>query len=167
MTVPIIGIDPGSRFTGYGIITGNNSQPEAIHFGRIVVAGHTVAEKLYDIFSKLQDIIHTYQPGEFAIEQVFFHRNAQSALKLGQARGAALTAAAACALPVSEYSPKQIKQAVVGYGGAEKSQVQHMVRALLRLKSTPDVDAADALAIALCHCHTRHLARTLSNNLSI
>ncbi|MCB1827411.1 MAG: crossover junction endodeoxyribonuclease RuvC [Coxiellaceae bacterium] len=162
MSTVVIGIDPGSRFTGYGVITDQKGEQTCIAHGRIPVKGKTTAERLYYIYYHLKEIISNYQPNEMAIEQVFFHRNAQSALKLGQARGAAMVAAASLALPVAEYSPKQIKQAAVGYGGADKSQVQHMVRALLKLKETPEVDAADALAIAICHCQTRRLARRIS-----
>lgn len=162
MSSIVIGIDPGSRFTGYGILADKNGTQNCITHGRIIVKGDTTAERLFYIYSELHRLIITHKPTELAIEQVFFHRNAQSALKLGQARAASLIAAAAEALPVTEYSPKQIKQAVVGYGSAEKAQVQHMVRALLKLKETPEVDAADALAIAICHCHTQRLARRIS-----
>ncbi len=157
----VIGIDPGSRFTGYGIVTDQNNTQTCIIQGRIVVQGNNIAERLFYIYSELKQLIRTYQPHEFAIEQVFFHRNAQSALKLGQARGAALVAAAAHSLAIAEYSPKQIKQATVGYGSADKAQVQHMICALLKLKEIPDTDAADALAIAICHCQSRRLARKL------
>lgn len=162
MDLVVIGIDPGSRFTGYGILTDKNGTQHSIAHGRIIVKGNTTAERLFYIYSELNRLITFHKPAEFAIEQVFFHRNAQSALKLGQARAAALIAAATQALPVAEYSAKQIKQAAVGYGAADKTQVQHMVRALLKLKETPEVDAADALAIAICHCQTRRLARRIS-----
>jgi crossover junction endodeoxyribonuclease RuvC len=157
----IIGIDPGSRFTGYGIIADENSQQHCIAYGRVVVKGHSTAERLFHIYTEISQIITTHQPHEFAIETVFFHKNAQSALKLGQARGAALVAAAAQGLPVAEYSPREIKQAAVGYGAADKTQVQQMVKMLLKLKETPETDAADALAIAICHCQARRLARKI------
>ena len=111
-------------------------------------------DRLRVIFEGVQELINTYQPDEMAIEQVFMHRNADSALKLGQARGSAICAGVTAALPVGEYSPREIKQAVVGRGGADKSQVQHMVRTLLALSDIPQADAADALAVALCHGHT-------------
>lgn len=158
----VIGIDPGSIYTGYGIVRDDRGTQTCITQGRIHVKGKTTAERLFYIYSELNSLISTYQPEEMAIEQVFFHRNAQSALKLGQARGAALVAASSLALPVTEYSAKQIKQAAVGYGGADKAQVQHMVRMLLKLKETPEVDAADALAIAICHCQTQRLTRKLA-----
>jgi len=157
----VIGIDPGSRFTGYGIVADQNNTQTCVLQGRIAVQGNNIAERLFYIYSELKQLISTYQPHELAIEQVFFHRNAQSALKLGQARGAALVAAAAQSLPIAEYSPKQIKQATVGYGSANKAQVQHMICALLKLKEIPETDAADALAIAICHCQSRRLARKL------
>lgn len=131
-------------------------------YGRVVVKGDSTAEKLFHIYSELNQLIKTYPPDEFAIEQVFFHRNAQSALKLAQARAAALIAAASQNLVVAEYSPKQIKQAVVGYGAADKAQVQRMISAILKLKEIPDPDAADALAIAICHCQTRRFARKIA-----
>lgn len=158
----ILGIDPGSRFTGYGIIWEKGAQQGCVTYGRIQPTQKNPSDRLYLIYEQLNDIIQTYQPQEIAIEQVFFHINAQSALKLGQARGAALVAAASQALPVTEYSAKQVKQAVVGYGAANKAQVQHMITSLLKLKEKPETDAADALAIALCHCHTRRLALKLS-----
>jgi len=160
--VIVIGIDPGSIYTGYGIVTDKRSHQTCITYGRIHVKGKTTSERLYHIYSELKTLLSTYQPDEMAIEQVFFHRNAQSALKLGQARGVALVAASSLALPVTEYSAKQIKQAAVGYGGADKTQVQHMVRMLLKLKKIPEIDAADALAIAICHCQTQRLKRKLS-----
>lgn len=158
----VIGIDPGSIYTGYGIVNDVKGMQTCITHGRVNVKGKTTAERLFHIYSELKSLIENYLPDEVAIEQVFFHRNAQSALKLGQARGAALVAASSLALPVTEYSAKQIKQAAVGYGGADKTQVQHMVRMLLKLKETPEIDAADALAIAICHCQSQRLARKLS-----
>ncbi len=158
----ILGIDPGSRFTGYGILREKGSEHTCVTYGRIQPTQKDTADRLHYIYEQLCDVIRTYQPQEMGIEQVFFHINAQSALKLGQARAAALIAAASQALPVTEYSAKQIKQAVVGYGAANKAQVQHMITAMLKLKETPETDAADALAIALCHCHTRRLARKLA-----
>ena len=158
----VLGIDPGSNFTGYGIIRDDKNHQTALTYGRINVKGKSTAERLFQIYSELHAIIAKYQPEEMAIEQVFFHRNAQSALKLGQARGAAMVAGAALALPVTEYSAKQIKQAAVGYGAADKKQIQHMIRILLKLNETPEEDAADALAIAICHCQTQRLTRKLA-----
>lgn len=120
----------------------------------------TLPERLKTIFESLGQLIQTYNPDEMAIEQVFMAKNAGSALKLGQARGAAIVAAVSQGLPVAEYEARKVKQSVVGTGAADKHQVQHMVKALLGLSQTPQEDAADALAIALCHASTqRHLIR--------
>ncbi|TNE83672.1 MAG: crossover junction endodeoxyribonuclease RuvC [Gammaproteobacteria bacterium] len=149
----ILGVDPGSRITGYGIIRAEGRQIEYIDSGCIRVGDKPMAERLQTIFHSLATLIGEFRPEEFAIEQVFMARNPDSALKLGQARGAAIVSAANSGLAVFEYSARQVKQAVVGTGGAEKSQVQHMVQALLGLSRKPQADAADALAIALCHAH--------------
>jgi len=149
----ILGIDPGSRFTGYGLIDSDGQHARYVSSGCLKVRGASLPARLGLIFSEVQSLIHEFQPHLFAIESVFMHRNADSALKLGQARGAAICAAVTCDLPVAEYAPREIKQAVVGKGGADKSQVQHMVRVLLNLTETPQADAADALAIALCHSY--------------
>lgn len=153
MTI-ILGIDPGSRITGYGVIKQTGSKTTYLGSGCIRVQGDELASRLKQIYSGVSEIINQFQPDTFAIEQVFMAKNPDSALKLGQARGAAIVAATNHELPVSEYSARQIKQAVVGKGGAEKTQVQHMVTYLLKLPSTPQADAADALAVALCHSHT-------------
>ena len=150
----ILGIDPGSRITGYGVIKQVGGKFEYLGSGCIRVQGDELPERLQQVYNGVSEIIRQFQPTSFAIEQVFMAKNADSALKLGQARGAAIVAATNQSLPVSEYSARQIKQAVVGKGSAEKSQVQHMVTYLLKLPSTPQADAADALAVALCHSHT-------------
>ncbi|MCW8107829.1 crossover junction endodeoxyribonuclease RuvC [Alteromonas ponticola] len=150
----ILGIDPGSRVTGYGLIKRQAGKIEYVASGCIRVKGDELAPRLAQIFAGVVEIIRQYQPDEFAIEQVFMAHNPDSALKLGQARGAAIVAATQGELSVAEYSARQIKQAVVGKGSAEKNQVQHMVRHLLNLPGTPQADAADALAVALCHAHT-------------
>ncbi|MEX2474861.1 crossover junction endodeoxyribonuclease RuvC [Marinobacter sp.] len=149
----ILGVDPGSRITGYGVIRAEGRHIDYIDSGCIRVGDKPMAERLQSIFHGLATLIGEYRPQEFAIEQVFMARNPDSALKLGQARGAAIVAAANSGLPVHEYSARQVKQAVVGKGGADKSQVQHMVQVLLALSRKPQADAADALAIALCHAH--------------
>jgi crossover junction endodeoxyribonuclease RuvC len=154
-SVRILGIDPGSIHSGYGIIDMDGNHAVHITHGTIRVRGETLAKKLELIYEKIGGIITGFEPGEAAIEQVFMHRNADSALKLGQARGAAITACARHGLDVSEYTPNQIKQATVGRGHAAKQQVQHMVKVLLCLRETPESDAADALAVALCHGHSR------------
>lgn len=149
----ILGVDPGSRITGYGIVRIHGRQLEYIDSGCIRLGDKPLAERLQIIFHSLATLIGEYRPEEFAIEQVFMARNPDSALKLGQARGAAIVSAANSGLPVYEYSARQVKQAVVGRGSAEKSQVQHMVQAILGLARKPQADAADALAIAMCHAH--------------
>ncbi|MBU2955534.1 crossover junction endodeoxyribonuclease RuvC [Marinobacter sp. F3R08] len=149
----ILGVDPGSRITGYGVIRVEGRHIEYIDSGCIRVGEKPMAERLQNIFQSLATLIGEYRPEEFAIEQVFMARNPDSALKLGQARGAAIVSAANSGLAVHEYSARQVKQAVVGKGGADKSQVQHMVQVLLSLPRKPQADAADALAIAMCHAH--------------
>ncbi|WP_010598093.1 crossover junction endodeoxyribonuclease RuvC [Rickettsiella massiliensis] len=157
MTV-ILGIDPGSRLMGYGIIRHERSESIRIASGCIKLPTTSpFATRLKKIFIELQEIIQCYAPTEAAIEQVFFHINPNSALKLGQARGAALVAAAVAELAVHEYSARQVKQSMVGYGAATKQQIQHMVRLLLKLEKLPQEDEADALAIALCHAQSRSL----------
>lgn len=149
----ILGVDPGSMITGYGLIEFEGAHAEHLHSGRIQVRGENLGEKLLAIFEGLCAVIDTHEPDVMAIEQVFMHRNAASALKLGQARGAALLAGVVRTLEVHEYTPAQVKQAVTGRGGATKEQVQHMIKVLLRLPHAPRVDAADALAVGLCHGH--------------
>ena len=158
----IIGIDPGLSITGYGIIWSQGSQQGCITFGQIKTQTKFLNYRLYQIKKGLCNVITAHQPNESAIEQIFTFHNHQSALKLGQARGAALVATAVYALPVAEYSARQIKQAVVGYGAATKSQVQHMIRILLQLKKVPTADAADALSIALCHAISSRLTKKLN-----
>jgi crossover junction endodeoxyribonuclease RuvC len=151
----ILGIDPGSRFTGFGIIEVTGDQAVTVSHGVIKAGAGDFPERLGIIFSGLCDLIKEYQPDQAAIETVFVSHNAGSALKLGQARGAAMCAAISLGLPVSEYSPRSIKQAIVGRGSADKVQVQHMVGVLLQLRESLAEDAADALAVALCHQHTQ------------
>jgi len=160
----ILGVDPGSRITGYGIIRVEGRTIEYIDSGCIRVGEKPMAERLQTIFQSLALLIGEYRPEEFAIEQVFMARNPDSALKLGQARGAAIVSAANSGLEVHEYSARQVKQAVVGTGGADKSQVQHMVQALLGLSRKPQADAADALAIALCHAHMNQSVMKLARS---
>ncbi|PMR74966.1 crossover junction endodeoxyribonuclease RuvC [Billgrantia endophytica] len=151
----ILGIDPGSRITGYGVLDVATPTPRYVASGCIRIQGDDLAQRLARIYAGISELIAVHRPGEFAIEQVFMSKNADSALKLGQARGTAIVCAANHGLPVSEYGPRQIKQAVTGNGGADKLQVQHMVTAILGLDGTPQADAADALAIALTHAHAR------------
>lgn len=151
----ILGIDPGSVVTGFGLIEIHNKKPQYLASGAIRIKAEAPYLKLKEIYQGLSEIIQAYHPVESAIEQTFMNKNAASALKLGQARGAAMAALAMHDLTVAEYSAKQVKQAVVGYGAADKSQVAHMVATLLNIKHTLQSDAADALAVALCHFHTR------------
>ena len=151
----ILGIDPGSRVTGYGIIDINGNHATHVANGVIRIAGDDTAGRLCFLFRRLGEVLGDYSPAEVSIEKVFMHKNADSALKLGQARGCAMTACADRGLPVFEYTANQVKQATVGRGHAAKQQVQHMIKILLCLPVVPEEDAADALAIALCHGHTR------------
>lgn len=160
----ILGIDPGSRITGYGVIQKQGQRLTYLGSGCIRAASTTkntqaegqptMAERLNTIFNGVRELMTQFQPDEFAIEQVFMAKNPNSALKLGQARGVAMVAAAQNGLAVAEYSARQIKQAVVGTGGASKEQVQHMVMHILKLPGRPQEDAADALAAAICHAHS-------------
>jgi len=154
----ILGVDPGSIKTGYGIIDAMGSKIRYVASG--VIRLHTcnhLSERLTVIFDSLIQIIAEYQPGEMAIEHVFLAKNPSSALKLGQARGAAIVAAGHCQIPVAEYEARKVKQSVVGTGAADKAQVQHMVKYLLKLSAAPQEDAADALAVAICHAHSQKL----------
>lgn len=159
MTI-IIGIDPGSRKTGYGLIRVEGQRNIHLAHGCLDLKGKTLAERLQQIEAGLRELIQQFQPQEAAIEQVFMHANPNSALKLGQARGAALVA---LGLPAAEYSARAIKQAIVGYGAATKEQVQSMVKRLLLISEKIQSDAADALAIALCHAHSRGMKTLIQN----
>lgn len=158
----ILGIDPGSRRTGYGVIRVVGSRLEHVAHGCILLPGDSLPDRLKLIFEGMLEVIEGYRPQFVAIEQVFMAKNAASALKLGQARGAAITAAVARDLPVAEYSARQIKLAVVGTGAAQKDQVQHMIRLLLGLDQSPQEDAADALATAVCHAHSQPLLQRIA-----
>lgn len=149
----ILGIDPGSRLTGFGVVSIGGERPAYVASGCVRVPPGDLAQRLKVIYASIAEIIATYQPSALAVEKVFVARNADSALKLGQARGAAICAGVNHDLVVSEYTALQIKQAVVGVGHARKEQVQHMVKILLNLSGSPQADAADALACALCHAH--------------
>ncbi len=155
MTV-IIGIDPGSRRTGYGVIRLEGNRHIYLTSGYLDLTSYPTCERLRQIYVGVQQVISSYQPHEAAIEQVFMHENPNSALKLGQARGAAIVA---LTMPVMEYSARQVKKSVVGHGAANKEQVQFMVKRLLNLAGNMQPDAADALAVALCHAHARNLRK--------
>src|SRR6266404_6047519 len=152
----VLGIDCGSEITGYGVVDGAGGKLRYVDAGAIRVPTRDgLPAKLHSIFSALQEVIEKNRPECVAIENIFYAVNAKSALKLGHVRGVAMLAASSAGLPVAEYAPLAIKSSVVGYGKAEKSQVQKMVKRLLALKSEPDPpDVADALAIAICHIHT-------------
>ena len=149
----ILGVDPGSRKTGFGIIELKNRKIEHVINGRLMVGDGDFPDRLRQIFVGLTDIIERYQPDMMAIEKVFLHKNADSALKLGQARGAAICAGVNKGLAVHEYTATQIKKAVVGNGHAKKDQVQYMMSIILALPEMPDEDAADALACAVTHAN--------------
>ena len=155
MTI-IIGIDPGSRRTGYGVIRLDGNRHVYLTSGHVDVASYPFAERLQHIYLGIQEVMRSYQPVEAAIEQVFMHENPNSALKLGQARGAAIVA---LSMPVAEYSARQVKKSVVGHGAAKKEQVQFMVQRILNLTGKLQADAADALAVALCHAQARNLKK--------
>ena len=150
----ILGIDPGSRLTGFGVVhVLSSGKISYVASGVVRVPAVALAERLKVIFDGIGEVIDSYRPEVLAVEKVFMARNADSALKLGQARAAAILAGVNRALPVSEYTALQIKRAAVGKGHAGKQQVQHMVKALLGLSAAPQADAADALACAICHAH--------------
>ena len=150
----ILGIDPGSRNTGYALIDSDGNHSTRVLSGCIRVGHKSWPDRLGLIFNEVAQLVRGYTPHEMAVEQLIFARDPVAALKLGQARGAIICAALQGGLQVHEYSPKSVKQAVVGTGAAEKSQVQHMVRILLALDTEPTEDEADALALALCHAHS-------------
>ncbi len=151
----ILGIDPGSVITGYGVVAWDGQRHQHIASGDIHSGQGDMAQRLHRIYCAVRDIIQQYQPTEMAIEQVFMGRNASAALKLGQARSIILLLSAMNDIPMSEYSARQTKKAVVGTGGADKNQVQYMIQKILALPSIPSEDSADALGVAICHAHTR------------
>jgi crossover junction endodeoxyribonuclease RuvC len=153
--VRILGLDPGSQVTGFGVIDWIEGDARYVASGAIRTSGAAFPPRLRQIFEGVQALMREYAPREVAIERVYMHRNPDSALKLGQARGAALCAAFATDPGVFEYAPREVKLAVVGQGGAQKEQVQLMVRTLLRLQGELGADAADAIGIALCHAYSR------------
>ncbi|QXH50307.1 crossover junction endodeoxyribonuclease RuvC [Pseudomonas fakonensis] len=151
----ILGIDPGSRITGFGVVRQTARGCEYVASGCIRTGDGELHDRLLVVFRGVSEIIRQHGPVTMGIERVFMARNADSALKLGQARGAAIVAAAEAGLEIAEYTASQVKQAVAGTGGANKEQVMLMVMHLLKLTKKPQIDASDALAIALCHAHTR------------
>jgi crossover junction endodeoxyribonuclease RuvC len=161
----ILGLDPGSLVTGYAVLDCDGNAVRHVDCGCIRATADDFTTRIQQIFAGIDAVVKQQRPTEVAIERVFVHRNADSALKLGQARGAALCAVFASDAQIFEYAPRQIKQAVVGTGAAEKSQVQMMVKRLLKLNDAVmkqmSSDAADAIAVALCHAHSRRLSALL------
>lgn len=153
----ILGLDPGSRSTGIGVI----DDGKLVHMEVLRLGDGPMPERLERIFAGVRSVIATHKPLVAAVEEVFLSRNPQSAIKLGQARGAAICAAVEAGLEIHEYATRLVKQAIVGRGGADKGQVQHMVRVLLGVRGELPEDAADALAVALCHHHTAQTAARL------
>ena len=151
----ILGLDPGSAITGYGLISAEHGKYNMLDYGALrTEPGPSDAERLVLLYDKLRDLLQEKHPDCIAIEQLFFNKNATTAVPVGQARGVLLLACAQAGLPIAEYTPLQVKQALTGYGRADKSQIQYMVTRLLNLSSIPKPDdAADALAIAITHAH--------------
>ena len=149
----ILGIDPGSRVTGYGVVDQTSSGIRYVASGCIRMQQEAMPERLKKIFDGVTELINLYQPEQIAIEQIFMHKNADSALKLGMARGAIMCATMQQSLPIYEYAARQVKLALVGKGSADKHQVQHMIKVLLGIQGEMPMDASDALAIAMCHIH--------------
>ena len=159
----ILGIDPGSRVTGYGVIESSGKQPLYVASGCIRLPDASLPERLKVLYNSLFELMEEYAPGAVAIEQVFVGKSAGSALKLGHARGVAMLAPTLENIPVFEYAARSIKQAVAGTGAADKEQVQSMVVRLLKLNAAPAVDASDALAVALCHLYSNKLSQLVSS----
>lgn len=158
----VLGIDPGSRITGLGVVELQGSDLVGVQSQTVRLGDGELSQRLGAIHHAVTTMIKETKPDVVAVEQVFMATNAKAALTLGHARGSAVCAAVVAGVPVTEYSAKQIKQAVVGTGGAAKTQVQHMVRVLLGLTKTPQSDAADALACAICHLHSAQMQQKLS-----
>lgn len=156
-SVRILGIDPGSRHTGFGVIEVTGAKSRCLTHEVIGLGDGPLPDRLLLLMQRLRALCNEFQPHEVAMEQVFVQRNVASALVLGQARGVAICAVAEAGLPLHEYAPASIKLAIAGNGRAEKAQIQHMVKVLLSLPAAPAEDAADALACALCHAHSRTL----------
>jgi crossover junction endodeoxyribonuclease RuvC len=163
----VIGIDPGTATTGYGLIRENpDSSLSLVDYGAILTpAEMPMPQRLLELHQQLRQILLLHRPESGAVEKLFFHRNVTTAISVGQGRGVVLLALAEAGLEVAEYTPLQVKQAVAGYGGADKNQIQQMVRALLNMEHVPSPDdAADALAIAICHVHSSKVAALIDSN---
>jgi crossover junction endodeoxyribonuclease RuvC len=164
--VIVLGIDPGTATTGYGLVDEEDGRLVLVECGVITTpAGQALALRLQAIYQGLAGVVREFRPSSAAVEELFFSRNARTALAVGHARGVALLALADAGLPIAEYKPMQVKQAVAGYGGADKQQVQEMVRLLLDLERAPQPDdAADAVAVAICHIHAARMERLLAGS---
>ncbi len=161
----VLGIDPGTAITGYGLVRERAGGLYLVDYGVITTpAGHALPARLQVIYKGLSDVIHEHQPNTAAVEELFFSKNVKTALSVGHARGVALLALADAGLPIYEYKPLEVKQAIAGYGGADKQQVQEMVRMLLNLDQVPHPDdAADAVAVAVCHIHSARMAALIAD----
>lgn len=162
----VLGIDPGTAITGYGLVLENEGGLALVDYGVITTPpSQPLPERLQSIYQGLTGVIQAHRPGTAAVEELFFSRNARTALSVGHARGVTLLALADAGLPIHEYKPLEIKQAVAGYGGAKKDQVQEMVRMLLDLDQVPQPDdAADAVAVAICHIHSARMAALIADS---
>ncbi len=158
----ILGIDPGSRLTGFGVLDCESDRARYVASGSVNSVDGEFPERLKMIYRSIGEIVTEYRPDVVAVESVFMHKNAGSALKLGHARSAAICATFELDISVFEYAPREIKQAVVGTGAATKEQIQHMIKEMLQLDGDPSPDAADALAAALCHANQRRLNRVVN-----
>lgn len=148
----VLGVDPGSKITGYGLVEKNNGSITCLHSGLITPPGNApFYNRIHSIFEGIKEVIREYNPIEMAIEDIFYAKNVKSSLKLGHARGAVLIASVQFGLRIFEYTPLEVKKSVVGYGRASKEQVRSMVKVILRLDNIPSLDTSDALAVAICH----------------
>ncbi len=162
-----IGIDPGTATTGYGFVhLTQNGELELVDYGVITTPSNIpMSDRLKELHNQLSELLALHQPNSGAVEKLFFQRNVSTAISVGQARGVTLLALAEAGVQVAEYTPREIKQAIVGYGGAEKKQIQQMVRTLLEMESIPQPDdAADALAVAICHLHSMPMRGLLEDS---
>ncbi len=162
----IIGIDPGSRFTGYGVVERKQGEVYYKGSGCIATGGGPMADRLRIIYAGVTQLIAQFKPTAMSIEETFLSKNVQSTVKLSEARAAAMVAGANASLAVYEYTPQQIKQSVVGYGWADKTQVQYMVKSILHLAGNPQADAADALACAICHAYTSQVTSAMGQSVA-
>lgn len=161
----ILGIDPGSRKTGFGLVHKSGNHYRHIENGTLYLEKlPNYTDRLVYLYNEIQALVSAFKPEVFSIENIFFHKNPKSVQKLGEVRGVAMVSAARLGLPVFEYAPLEVKKAVTGYGNAKKEQVQFMMCKLLNLKDVPEENACDALALALCHAHSYNQLSTLKSN---